>query len=84
MNHRVFGRMIRDWGEQRAVSRRAKTAATATMLASSAVLFLLLGAGWQAFVATAIMATVGTWLWRRPEPRQARPRSSRRGRPAGT
>ncbi|MGI9659435.1 MAG: YbaN family protein [Gaiellaceae bacterium] len=66
--HRVFGAMIRDWNEQRAVSRRAKSAATATMLGSSALLFLLMGASWQAVGATAIMATVGTWLWRRPEP----------------
>ena len=75
--HRVFGTMIRDWHEHRAVSRRAKSAATATMLGSSVLLFLVIGAGWQAVGATAIMATVGTWLWRRPEPSLRRERRQR-------
>jgi uncharacterized membrane protein YbaN (DUF454 family) len=66
--HPALGPVIRDWSEHRAVSRRAKVAATGTMALSAAVLFLLAGPGWALLTATAVMATVATWLWLRPEP----------------
>ena len=70
---RRFGPMIRDWQAGRAVSRRAKWMATWTMLAS---LLLLLGLTlassqprwWLLALPAACMASVATWLWRRPEP----------------
>jgi len=60
--------LIRGWSERRAVSRRAKIAATATMAVSAAVLLLVSGPGWMLLATTAVMATVATWLWLRPEP----------------
>ena len=69
--HRRFGPMIRDWEQGRSVSRRAKWLATATMAAASAVMFLTAPRWWMAAAGTAIMATVATWLWARPEPARA-------------
>jgi len=66
--HPALGPVIRDWSERRAVSRRAKIAATATMAVSAAVLLLVSGPGWMLLATTAVMATVATWLWLRPEP----------------
>lgn len=70
--HRVFGRIIRDWQAEGAVSLRAKQTALATMLLCAAVLIAF--APHWAFAATGcgFMAAVGTWLWRRPEPRARR------------
>jgi hypothetical protein len=68
LGHRIFGQLIRDWHANGAVSRRAKSAATLTMGACAAVLFLTAPAVWVAAAGTAIMAGVGTWLWLRPEP----------------
>ena len=66
--HEVFGKMIRDWEQQRAVSRRAKWSATAMMAASAAIFFLTAPRLWMAIAGTAIMAVVASWLWLRPEP----------------
>jgi uncharacterized protein len=66
--HRTLGPVIRDWSEQRSVSRRAKLVATGTMVLSVGVLLLVTGTGWALLLATAVMATVATWLWLRPEP----------------
>ena len=67
LGHRLFGATIRRWQEHRAVARRAKLAASGTMAASAAVLFLVSPAPLAA-AATALMACVGAWLWLRPEP----------------
>lgn len=66
--HKVFGKMIRDWEKERAVSRRAKWSATAMMAASAVIFFLTAPKLWMAITGTAIMASVATWLWLRPEP----------------
>jgi uncharacterized membrane protein YbaN (DUF454 family) len=66
--HRLFGPMIRDWEKNRAVSRRAKWAATIAMAVSSGIFFLTAPKLWMAIVGTAIMAIVAVWLWLRPEP----------------
>ena len=68
--HRRFGPMIRDWERGGAVSRRAKWLATAMMSACAVVMFLTAPEWWMAATGTAIMLVTGTWLWRRPEPRQ--------------
>ena len=64
-----LGPMIRDWQSQGAVSRRAKWAATLTMALAAVVMFATAPKAWMAATGTAIMILVGTWLWRRPEPR---------------
>lgn len=70
----TFGPMIRDWEVSGAVSRRAKWAATITMLACAAIMFLTAPKWWMAATGSAIMTLTGTWLWLRPEP--ARPHTA--------
>ncbi len=73
LTHPRFGPMIHDWHLHRAVSRRAKWAATWTMLASAAILLgVMLSTGshrwWMVALPIGCMTVVGTWLWWRPEP----------------
>ncbi|MBA3929387.1 MAG: DUF454 domain-containing protein [Xanthomonas sp.] len=73
VTHPRFGPMIRDWHQHRAVSRRAKWAATWTMLGSAAILLgVMLWTGshrwWMVALPIVCMTTVAVWLWMRPEP----------------
>lgn len=65
--HRLFGKMLRDWREGGVVSRKAKWGATSVMTASAVFLLLTVTKLWAAGFAIACMATVLVWLWRRPE-----------------
>lgn len=65
--HRLFGQMLRDWRQGGVVSRKAKWGATGVMSASAVFLLLTVPMLWAAAAAIACMATVLTWLWRRPE-----------------
>jgi uncharacterized membrane protein YbaN (DUF454 family) len=65
--HRLFGQMLRDWRQGGVVSRKAKWGATSVMSASAVFLLLTVPKLWAAAGAIACMATVLTWLWRRPE-----------------
>lgn len=70
--HRMFGPMLRNWEDGGYVHRRAKRAASLTMLAS-ALLMLLVGVPTGVFwIASACMAAVAAWLWLRPEPPENR------------
>jgi len=66
--HRSFGPMIRDWEANGAVSRRAKWAATITMIVCAVIMFATAPKIWMAALGTGIMSMTGTWLWLRPEP----------------
>ena len=68
LNHRLFGPMLRNWQDGRKISRRAKWAASASMLACSALLVWTVPHRWAVAAAIACMAGVQVWLWRRPEP----------------
>ena len=68
--HAVFGKMIVDWENGGAVSRRAKWAASVTMAICAGVFFLTAPKLWMAAAGTTIMLMVAAWLWRRPEPRR--------------
>lgn len=67
-NHPRFGKMLRDWERDGAVSRRAKVFATITMLGSAVGMFVFSPRWWIAAIAAAIMLVVAIWLWMRPEP----------------
>lgn len=67
-SHRVFGPILRDWRRNRAVGRRAKWAATLSMSTGAAFLWWTAPSPWIAAAACAVMASVGIWLWLRPEP----------------
>ncbi|NMM75712.1 hypothetical protein B2J86_01800 [Acidovorax sp. SRB_14] len=67
--HRLFGRLLRDWSQGGCVGRRAKWSATVLMALCAAVLFATGTRLWAAALASACMACVLVWLWHRPEPR---------------
>lgn len=68
LNHPRYGADIRRWRERRAVPRRAKWAATATMVASAAIMAALPTVPlWAKIGVPAAMGAVAVWLWRRPE-----------------
>ena len=69
MNHRHFGRPLRDWEAHGVVPRRGKWAATVMMSFSSVVLALIAPAHWLPAVAVGAlcMAALLWWLWKRPE-----------------
>jgi uncharacterized protein len=69
LTHHVFGPTIRNWITERAVTRKAKRAAVVTMLACAAILVATAPHWGIAAAGCSVMAAVGTWLWRRPEPR---------------
>jgi hypothetical protein len=67
LNHPRHGPAIRRWREQRAVPRRAKWLASATMTVS-VVLIALSSAHVGAKLGMALfLGAVAWWMWRRPE-----------------
>jgi uncharacterized protein len=67
LNHPRHGPAIRRWRDHRAVPRRAKWAATVTMLFSTGVLWALPAPFHAQWGVPLIMAAVAVWLWTRPE-----------------
>lgn len=67
LNHRHFGRGIREWRHHRSIPYRAKRAAILLMAASFAVTIVFLLQGWAARTIMAAAGIVlGIWLWRLP------------------
>jgi uncharacterized membrane protein YbaN (DUF454 family) len=67
--HPRFGRALRDWEDGRRVSRRGKRLAALGMAVGWVIVVLWQGTSlWTAGVGV-LLATIATWLWRRPEPR---------------
>jgi uncharacterized membrane protein YbaN (DUF454 family) len=67
--HPRFGRALRDWEDGRRVSRRGKRLAALGMAVGWIILVVWQGISpWTAGVGV-LLATIATWLWRRPEPR---------------
>jgi uncharacterized membrane protein YbaN (DUF454 family) len=65
--HPQFGPVLVEWESKGAVSRHAKRMAVMMMTLCSLILLLVAPlTGW--LLASACMAAVGVWLWRRPEP----------------
>jgi uncharacterized protein len=65
--HPRHGADIRRWRDHRAVPRRAKWLASATMLVSMALIMASAAPLWIKLVVPAVMASVACWLWLRPE-----------------
>ena len=67
--HPRFGRALRDWEDGRRVSRRGKRLAALGMSVGWIILVVWQGISpWTSGVGV-LLATIATWLWRRPEPR---------------
>lgn len=67
LSHPTFGPPIADWRENGAIGRRAKRAATVSILAAFAI-SLLIGAGLRLLAVQAVvLAAVATFIWTRPD-----------------
>lgn len=66
LNHPRYGPPLRDWQTRRAIPRRAKIAALATMAVSVGITALTAGWPWV-LVPLAVMLVSGSWIWTRAE-----------------
>jgi hypothetical protein len=66
LSHPRWGPAILDWRERRAISRKAKRTALATLAASAAIAWLLLSGAWLAVALVPIVVS-GTWIATRAE-----------------
>lgn len=64
--HPKHGHHLRAWRDRRAISRKGKVAAIASMAVSVVVVALTAG-GWWPLIPLGVMATAGTWIWTRAE-----------------
>lgn len=67
LNHPRHGEPIRRWRERRAVSRRAKWAATLMMTASAGILWHSPAPLAARIGVPLLMLVVAAWMWLRPE-----------------
>lgn len=69
LSHQVFGKMITDWQERRAMPRFAKYLAWAMMAISTMVMFIRLPDDWLwlGVVMAVAMLAVGIWMARLPD-----------------
>lgn len=66
--HPRFGKMICEWEEHGAVSRRAKWLASVMMAVCSVLMWFTPSPFWAWAMGSGIMLCVAAWLWFRPEP----------------
>ena len=66
LEHRYFGRYVREWREHHAVPLRAKQLATLMMVASSALSWWSLAPSPWRWAPGAFCIVIGVWLWRLP------------------
>ncbi len=69
LNHNLFGQMVRDWHEKRAMPRKAKYIAWTMMGLSSAFLFYRLPADllWVAILTSVLCLATAIWMARLPD-----------------
>jgi uncharacterized membrane protein YbaN (DUF454 family) len=70
-NHRLFGPILANWRNGRAIARRAKVAASLAMLAALAIMLLTLPHGYWLYAVVLGMAIGNLWIWSRPDERPA-------------
>ncbi|MFF7705995.1 DUF454 family protein [Pseudomonas sp. NPDC007930] len=66
--HKLFGPMIENWHNGKRIARKAKIAATVSMLVCAVVMWLTLRHYWAIYAAIGGMVLVNLWIWSRPEP----------------
>ena len=65
--HPTMGPYIRDWRHGGTVRRSAKWMATLMMAGGAVIMLIFVRPLWVPLAAIAVMASVATWLWLRPE-----------------
>jgi hypothetical protein len=68
ITHPTLGPPIIDWREKRAITRRSKIVATASMLILLVITLMVGAPQWAAGVQAVILSFVATFLWRQAEP----------------
>ncbi|MDD0844687.1 YbaN family protein [Pseudomonas sp. Gutcm_11s] len=66
-NHRLFGPILANWRNGQAIARRAKLAASASMLMALAIMLITLPHGYWLYAVIAGMAIGNLWIWSRPD-----------------
>lgn len=66
-NHRLFGPILHNWRNGRAVARRAKISASLAMLAALAIMLITLPHGLWLYAVILGMAVGNLWIWSRPD-----------------
>lgn len=66
LTHPKFGASIQDWNDRGAISKRAKIAATVSILASIALTFAIGVDAKVLFIQAAVLVTVSLFIWTRP------------------
>jgi uncharacterized protein len=66
-NHPRLGPHIRDWRSGGVVRRPAKWMATVMMAGGAITMLIIVRPIWVPLAVGALMASVGAWLWQRPE-----------------
>ncbi|MGX1173415.1 YbaN family protein [Pseudomonas sp. R151218B TE3479] len=69
-SHRLFGPMLHNWRNGKVIPRRAKVAATVSMLLCAGLMLVMLDHGWPVCLALAGMGLGNLWIWSRPEQAQ--------------
>ncbi len=68
VDHRTFGPAIRDWRDNRAISTRAKKAATVAIAAAFALSVVMALPGWVLAVQAITLSGVLAFIWTRNSP----------------
>ncbi|MEM9501032.1 MAG: YbaN family protein [Pseudomonadota bacterium] len=66
LEHPTWGPQVRDWQERRAISRRSKVLAIASIVAGVGFTWVTLGFPWV-WISVAVLAIVGGWIATRSE-----------------
>ncbi len=70
-SHRLFGPILHNWRNGRAVARRAKIGASVAMLAALAIMLVSLPHGLWLYAVILGMAIGNLWIWSRPDKPEA-------------
>lgn len=66
LEHPTWGPQVRDWRERRAIPRRAKLGAIATLVAGVGFTWVTLGHPWV-WISVGVLFVIGTWIATRAE-----------------
>jgi len=66
LDHRTFGPQVRDWRERRAIPRRVKLTAIASLAAGALFTFATLGFPYV-WISLGVLVVIGGWIWTRAE-----------------
>lgn len=76
LRHRLFGPMIVNWRQHRAIPRRAKYASLGAMAAAFGISIILAVPAWALVAQAAVLLAMGSWIATRPEGPRPLPASS--------